>query len=181
MKLTTKKYADEISWTIDHCSSVRRYGDYQNDIERCCLEPGVPVTLTCLGSTGDGWNGGFIKIQGNTFCEDFLSGTNQTHEVTIHGRLLNIIWMTKDFAIFITLITYPIRLHFFRLFLCLMIDPCASATNTCNGNVCTEDSDGQFTCDCSTTGFTGTTCSIGNPLILNLQFRIMNTFILTLQ
>jgi len=60
------------------CQSYKTYGDYSNETygdysdysQTCCLQPG-PNTLTCTDSFGDGWNGGFITINGDKYCEQF--------------------------------------------------------------------------------------------------------------
>ena len=39
--------------------------------------------LKCKDSYGDGWNGGFIKIQGTKYCKNFNSGTEKAVNVTI--------------------------------------------------------------------------------------------------
>ena len=82
MKLTTKQHAGENSWSLDTCSSAHTY---ENDMEyfiECCLNVGV-YTLKCQDSSGDGWHGGFIEIQGTQYCEDFSGGTQKSISVSI--------------------------------------------------------------------------------------------------
>ena len=31
--------------------------------------------VTCKDEWGDGWHGGFLEINGNTYCGDFVSGS----------------------------------------------------------------------------------------------------------
>ena len=48
------------------------------------------------------------------------------------------------------------------------VDPCAP--NPCkNSGVCSRDGKGGFNCDCSSTGFNGTTCNIGNIICGNFD------------
>ena len=84
-KLTTKAWGQEISWTFGSCAGAAQgsYADNQEYPERCCLTPGE-YTLTCKDSYGDGWHGGFIEIQGNKYCEDFV-GSLTTNQITIAG------------------------------------------------------------------------------------------------
>ena len=74
MKLTTKYWGREISWTFGTCSShaVGSYEEYQTYHEQCTIAPGT-YTLTCKDSVGDGWHGGSLQIQGTKYCEDFKS------------------------------------------------------------------------------------------------------------
>ncbi len=76
-------YGAEISWSLGSCSSAEIYGDNNKYIKQCCLAPAAHI-LTCLDSYGDGWNGGSIEIQGQTYCEDFSSGASVTTEVIIN-------------------------------------------------------------------------------------------------
>jgi len=73
----------EISWSLGSCSSEETYGNFNNYIKQCCLAPAAH-TLTCQDSYGDGWSGGSIEIQGQTYCEDFFDGSSVTTEVIIH-------------------------------------------------------------------------------------------------
>ena len=80
----------EISWSLGSCSSAETYGNNNMYVQQCCLDP-TTHTLSCLDSYGDGWNGGSIEIQGQTYCEDFSSGSSATEEVIIQtGKYINI-------------------------------------------------------------------------------------------
>ena len=83
VELTTVSYGSEISWSLGTCLSAATYDNNNVYNEQCCLSPGT-YTLTCQDSYGDGWNGGSIEIQGQTYCEDFTSGASVTREVTVH-------------------------------------------------------------------------------------------------
>jgi hypothetical protein len=72
MTLTTDVFAREITWQIgkdgiELCSG----SGYQNRnvyVHQCCLElPGI-YNLVCQDSYGDGWNGGYLTIQGKQVC-----------------------------------------------------------------------------------------------------------------
>ena len=71
LKLKTRRYGNEISWTFGReCASNGGYEDESTYIEKCKVRPGV-YTLECKDSYGDGWNGGYLEIQGIKYCEKF--------------------------------------------------------------------------------------------------------------
>ena len=86
MKIVTKRYADENTWTFGACSSSQSYEDDQTYTEHCCQPPGV-YTLDCIDSFGDGWHKGYIQVggKGKKYCKKFKKGFNQSHEITIEG------------------------------------------------------------------------------------------------
>ena len=85
VSITTFDYADESSWTLAHCSSGESYGNYQEYSYQCCLTPGTTYTLECKDSYGDGWHGGYIKVDGVKYCESYTSGSVMTSEIIIQG------------------------------------------------------------------------------------------------
>ena len=84
VSLTTYDYGDEASWTLANCSSDEIYGSYQEYSNQCCLTPGT-YTLECMDSYGDGWHGGYIKVDGVKHCESYNSGSVWTSEIIIQG------------------------------------------------------------------------------------------------
>ena len=88
VKLTTTGLewwqAQDISWSLGSCQSNRGnpgQSDYQGDQEynQQCHFSTSPTNwvfrLTCKEATsGDGWGGAFITINGVNYCEDFLGG-----------------------------------------------------------------------------------------------------------
>ena len=84
MKLTTASYGSEISWTLDSCQSNSGYGDNNEYTQQCCLEPGN-YNLECKDSYGDGWNGGYIEVDGKKYCDGFTSGTEETNQIIVQG------------------------------------------------------------------------------------------------
>jgi len=84
MKLSTKSWGNEVSWTFGTCSSLSEgsYGNNQDYSEECTVAPGT-YTLTCTDSYGDGWHGGYLTIQGTKYCRDFKSGSSKTVSVTV--------------------------------------------------------------------------------------------------
>ena len=48
--------------------------------------PAGEQTLTCKDSYGDGWHGGFIKINGKTFCKKFRAGKESKSPVQITDK-----------------------------------------------------------------------------------------------
>ena len=85
VELTTKAWASEISWSIGTCSSKERYKNRQKYSTQCCM-PAGDYTLTCKDSYGDGWHGGYIKINGKTFCKNFRSGKETKSPVNISEK-----------------------------------------------------------------------------------------------
>ena len=84
IKLTTKDGASEISWSLGTACEMP-VGSYEDDKEytkTCTVLPGE-YTLTCKDSGEDGWQGGFIEIQGTQYCRGFQSGFQETVQVTI--------------------------------------------------------------------------------------------------
>ena len=66
----------EMEWKITgpvNCSGETEDGQKGNIDADCQLTPGS-YTVKCMDSYGDGWHGGFIKIDGQKYCEDFKSG-----------------------------------------------------------------------------------------------------------
>ena len=84
MKLTTKSYGLEISWTLGSCTSEGGYDDDNEYVEQCCLSPGS-YNLKCKDSAGDGWQGGYIEVDGAIYCGSFTSGSEDTIEMKIQG------------------------------------------------------------------------------------------------
>ena len=86
MKLTTKAHASEISWSLGSCSSNRSYSDNQKYTQQCCLGFGS-YGLQCKDSYGDGWEGGYIEVDGIIHCDNFYSGSVQTIAIMRQGRI----------------------------------------------------------------------------------------------
>ena len=82
MKLTTRSFGEEISWILDSCESNGGYGDNGEYMQQCCLIPGS-YNLECKDSYGDGWNDGYIEVDGTKHCESFTSGNEETSEIII--------------------------------------------------------------------------------------------------
>ena len=81
VRLTTKYYAIEISWSLGSCSSNKQYEDYQDYTQECCLPLGS-YTLKCKDSYNDGWHGGFVEVDGVKYCETF-SGSVMKNEIVV--------------------------------------------------------------------------------------------------
>lgn len=83
----TKKWANEISWSVGSCKSTGRhtctanggYFDNMNFTQPCCLSPG-DHQLTCYDCYGDTWKGGYLLMNGVKYCENF---TGMVHNETI--------------------------------------------------------------------------------------------------
>jgi len=59
-------YANEASWELGGSACTGK-GNDKSLTKQCCLAPGTHK-LKCKDSWGDGWNGGFLSIGGQSFC-----------------------------------------------------------------------------------------------------------------
>ena len=84
IKIVTKTSAGENRWIFGGCSNAREYKNHGEYIEPCCQSPGT-YKLVCVDTYQDGWHGGYIEIRAKKYCENFLSGKDETHDVII-GR-----------------------------------------------------------------------------------------------
>ena len=83
VKLTTTIYGSEISWSLGSCESDgRSYGNNGEYTQQCCLMPGR-YNLACKDSYGDGWQGGYIEVDGIKYCESFTSGIDDTSVIIV--------------------------------------------------------------------------------------------------
>ena len=82
LKIQTKVYAWENTWSLGTCGSNREYISNVDYTETCCLDPGQ-YHLRCNDNGQDGWHGGFIEIQGTRYCQDFTNGKQQVQTINI--------------------------------------------------------------------------------------------------
>jgi len=82
VKTTTKDWGYENSWTLGSCSSSGQFENHKTVSQTCCLAKGT-YTLECKDTYGDGWHGGFVKINGKKYCGKFKNGHKTTKSVTI--------------------------------------------------------------------------------------------------
>jgi len=82
VKTVTKAWGNEIEWTIgcsggcNECGSDIGYGNNQEYTQQCCMpKDEAEFLITCKDSYGDGWHGGYLEINGESYCEEFSSGT----------------------------------------------------------------------------------------------------------
>ena len=73
IKVLTKNYGHENSWTFGACASATEYQDETTTNEICC-QPAGDYELVCKDSFGDGWHGGYLEINGQPYCQQFDSG-----------------------------------------------------------------------------------------------------------
>ena len=93
----TKKWANEISWSVGSCKSTGRhtctanggYFDNMNFTQPCCLPPG-DHQLTCNDCYGDTWRGGYLLIDGVKYCENF-TGMAHNEVISLSGKPWNMI------------------------------------------------------------------------------------------
>ena len=79
--LTTKRWAEEITWSIGSCRSSQSYMNFNVFTQQCCLADG-DYKIKCQDSYADGWHGGYLEINGQKYCEDF-TGSLQETDLTI--------------------------------------------------------------------------------------------------
>ena len=92
IKLVTKRWGNEISWTFGDCSSSQEYGNHNIYTEECCQKAGS-YPITCKDSYGDGWHGGYLEIEGTKYCKDFTAGGERTEEGTMGKSKYYIIYI----------------------------------------------------------------------------------------
>lgn len=88
VKAVTKRYSYEYSWNIgcvdqycQMCANNATFGRKAEYHQKCCLPADQKeYSINCFDSSGDGWRGGYLEINGIRYCEDFLDGsmTNDT-------------------------------------------------------------------------------------------------------
>ena len=80
IKLVTKRWGNEISWSFGACNSEgQEYGNHNIYTQQCC-QPAGSYPVTCKDSYGDGWHGGYLKIEGKKYCKRFKNGHEKTEE-----------------------------------------------------------------------------------------------------
>ena len=75
-------------WSIGSCTNMMRSNlDVHSSLtQRCCLPAGDHI-LKCIDLMGDGWNGGYLKIGGHTYCDDFVDVT-ALRMISTSGKLV---------------------------------------------------------------------------------------------
>jgi len=109
----TKGFGHHNSWTFGNCKSDQAYKWYSTYIAKCCQPEGA-YELACKDSAGDGWNGGYIEIEGNIeggytkYCENFRAGKFQNHNVTMSGnvKFIDIVSSTKFIKILLCTVSW---------------------------------------------------------------------------
>ena len=80
MTTVTKDWGHEIEWNIGgathaSCENEQSYENDQEYTQQCCLPANATeFPITCKDTYGDGWHGGYLEINGETYCEDFSDG-----------------------------------------------------------------------------------------------------------
>ena len=74
VKMSAVQYGSDAEWQLGACSSVgTKYDNHKKYIHRCCLKPGQHI-LTCINKRNPyGWGNSYIEIQGQRYCDDFMS------------------------------------------------------------------------------------------------------------
>jgi len=90
--VTTTQHPEDMGWRITgktdeaigiSCSKLG-YPDHYGvqPAEDCPLKQGS-YELTCLDNDADGWHGGFLTINGHTYCRDFVDGHSKTETFSL--------------------------------------------------------------------------------------------------
>ena len=82
IKVVTKAYGRENSWTFGACSSAQEYQTSTTTNEQCC-QPAGNYELVCKDSHGDGWHGGYLEISGQEHCKEFTTGKEKKEDATM--------------------------------------------------------------------------------------------------
>ena len=89
----TKDWGHENDWTIAckdggcrECANDQEFGDDGTYTQTCCLpQDETEFTITCKDEWGDGWHGGNLEINGNSYCGDFSSGDEYQETLANEG------------------------------------------------------------------------------------------------
>ena len=82
INVVTKRYGKENSWEFGACSSTQEYPSEYTTTERCC-QPEGSYQLICKCSFGDGWHGGYLEINGQEYCKQFIRGHKKIETATM--------------------------------------------------------------------------------------------------
>ena len=67
-------------------------GDYESNrvySENCDLIIGHSYQLNCKSGNKNGWHSSFVLIENVAYCEDFKTGGEEIHNITIKGKQLS--------------------------------------------------------------------------------------------
>ena len=54
--------------------------------KECALAVNQQYTLTCKSSNENGWNSNFLIVENKAYCENFTTGPEEVHNVTLLGK-----------------------------------------------------------------------------------------------
>jgi len=72
--IKTTAFSSQMSWNVEgtNCYSDDPYPSHKLITKQCCLMPGEH-TLNCIDNFKDGWDGGYLLINGKKYCQNFRS------------------------------------------------------------------------------------------------------------
>ena len=84
IKFYTGRYAQEARWEISNtdCKSGEQYQENEKTHDITCQLPAGQQLLVCEDIYGDGWNGGWIEILGERYC-DWFDDEKKEHTLTV--------------------------------------------------------------------------------------------------
>ena len=89
--LHTKSELTNVGWSLTpECETTTSeiYGSNRLYPYYCALSLGQSYTLTCKSLNEDGFGKGFVLIESTAYCEDFLSGSQKSYNLTITGEYI---------------------------------------------------------------------------------------------
>ena len=88
-------------WTIynstseeESCSNTKKYNDNSTYIETCCARS-FKNTLRCIDGGNNGWEGGYLTINGKMYCtnsEWSKNAVENTNHLDLEGTMLMAIY-----------------------------------------------------------------------------------------
>ena len=114
IKLVTKTWASEISWSIGACESSGPYEDNKVYEQKCCLGAG-DHSVNCKDSYGDGWNYAYLVIlhSAKTYCKDFKHG--KLKQESISGKITHFKYFIFGTTFYLSCYYEYISVIFFRM------------------------------------------------------------------
>ena len=82
VKIVTSNGGYENSWSLGPCKSNQTYENHDEYHEKCCLQYGK-YELSCKDTSGDGWEGGYIEINGTKYCNVLKQFKNRKESINI--------------------------------------------------------------------------------------------------
>ena len=89
IRLHAKHQTQQIGWSIGrNCASRENLAVASNTFyeKECALAVNQQYTLTCKSSNENGWNSNFLIVENKAYCENFTTGPEEVHNITLLGN-----------------------------------------------------------------------------------------------